>query len=136
MSERELRNLHKKAKQRVIAKKGFYIHFGIYVIISIFLFLINLLADPSDYWFYYPVLSWGIAVAIQYFVTFGVPGSDILSQEWEERELEREMYILQRQEGMIRRTTVEDYPDSHEEMDELELREPVRAKKNWDQDLV
>ncbi len=135
MSEQERRALQRKAKNRVLAKKGFYIHFGIYVIFSLFLFAINLLTDPADYWFYYPVLSWGVAIALHYLVTFGVPGSDILSQEWEQRELEKEMYILQRKKEL--EVGKDSFPDmDEEEPGELELRDPVRLKRNWDDDLV
>ena len=112
MSDPKATSLERKARSKVLAKKGFYIHFGIYAITSLFFLTINLLTDPSDLWFYYPVVSWGVAVAIQYLVTFGVPGSDILSDEWEQRELEREMYIMQRKNQMS--------PDgrSHEDFDD------------------
>jgi hypothetical protein len=134
MSDPKANSLERKARSKVLAKKGFYIHFGIFAIMSVFLLTINLLTDPSSLWFYYPVVSWGVAVAIQYLVTFGVPGSDILSDEWEQRELEREMYIMQRKNQMSPDgRSLEDFDD---EVDELELREPIKVGKNWDQDLV
>lgn len=134
MSDPKTDRLERKARSKVLAKKGFYIHFGIFAIISLFLLTINLLTDPSSLWFYYPVVSWGVAVAIQYLVTFGVPGSDILSDEWEQRELEREMYIMQRKDQLLR--DGRSIEDSEDEIDELELREPIKAGKNWDHDLV
>jgi hypothetical protein len=134
MSDPKATSLERKARSKVLAKKGFYIHFGIFAIISLFLLIINLLTHPSDLWFYYPVVSWGVAVAVQYLVTFGVPGSDILSDEWEQREMEREMYIL-RQKNQASRD-VRSSVDLEDDIDELELREPIKVRKNWDQDLV
>lgn len=135
MSESEKRRLERKARLRVLAKKGFFIHFGVFALVSLFLFIINMLTGPNDLWFYWPVVSWGLAVGIHYLVTFGVPGSDILSQEWEEREFQREMYILQRKKELAQGGS----PDQSflkEEDDELELKEPVKMNKTWDQDLV
>ena len=126
--------LERKARTKVLAKKGFYIHFGIFAIMSLFLLAINLLTNPASLWFYYPVVSWGVAVAIQYLVTFGVPGSDILSEEWEQRELEREMYIMQRKKQLSQNRLLGE--DLEDQLDELELRDPVKVGKNWDQDLV
>ena len=134
ISESENRRLQRKARTRVLAKRGFYIHFGVFAIVSLFLFAINVLTSNSVYWFYYPVLSWGLAVAIHYLVTFGVPGTDILSQEWEQREMERELYILQRKQGMAKDQLL--HSGTSEDLDELELREPVKVNKNWDEDLV
>ena len=126
--------LERKARAKVLAKKGFYIHFGIFAIMSLFLLAINLLTNPASLWFYYPVVSWGVAVATQFLVTFGVPGSDILSEEWEQRELEREMYIMQRKKQLSQNRLLGE--DLEDQLDELELRDPVKVGKNWDQDLV
>lgn len=134
MSDSEHRRLQRKAKTKVMAKKGFYIHFGVFAIVSLFLFAINILTSPSVYWFYYPILSWGLAVAIHYLVIFGVPGTDILSQEWEQREMEKELYILQRKKGISKDQLLES--GSADEVEELELREPVKVDKKWDEDLV
>ncbi|MBK8502517.1 MAG: hypothetical protein IPL46_10045 [Saprospiraceae bacterium] len=63
-----------------------------------------------------------------------MPGTDILSDEWEQRELEREMYIMQRKnQASHDGQSSEDFDD---EIDELELREPIKVGKNWDEDLV
>lgn len=80
-----------KAKKRVKAKKSFYQHLMSYAIVNLFLFALNLLTSPSHYWFIYPMLGWGIGLAFHYVDVFGIPGFDILSKEWEDRELEREL---------------------------------------------
>lgn len=133
MTHHEDARLQRKARLRVFAKKGFFIHFGVFAIVSLFFFIINILTGP-DLWFYWPVISWGLAVAIHYLVTFGVPGTDILSQEWEEREYAKEMYILQRKKEMQNKA-VEQRGRSIDG-DELELKDPVKVGRNWDEDLV
>ena len=72
MSEDE--ELRIKAAKRVEQKIGFYWHFGAYVPVNIFLFLI---------WFYtggFPwpllvLLFWGIGVLAHYLITFVIEGS-------------------------------------------------------------
>lgn len=80
-----------RAKKRVKAKKAFYQHLMSYAIVNLFLFALNIITSPSHYWFIYPMLGWGIGLAFHYVDVFGIPGFDILSKEWEDRELEREL---------------------------------------------
>ncbi len=80
-----------KAKKRVKAKKAFFQHLMSYAIINLFLLVLNLLTSPGYLWFVFPLLGWGVGLAFHYVDVFGIPGFDILSKEWEERELEREL---------------------------------------------
>ena len=80
-----------KAKKRVKAKKAFYQHLMSYAIINLFLIALNLLTSPSALWFVFPLMGWGVGLAFHYVDVFGIPGFDILSKEWEDRELEREL---------------------------------------------
>lgn len=119
----------KKAKKRVKAKKDFYQHLMTYVIINAFLLILNLLTSPTSIWFYYPLLGWGVAVLFHYADVFGVPGFDILNQEWEERELQDE---LRRNEKSTSNKSNEGKEKSDTES--LELKE---LRKNYkDSDLV
>ena len=80
-----------RAKKRVKAKKSFYQHLMSYAIVNLFLLVLNLLTSPGTLWFVYPLLGWGLGLAFHYVDVFGIPGFDILSKEWEEKELEREL---------------------------------------------
>jgi len=53
---------HEEAKQKAQAIKGFYQHLLVYVLVNILLFVINLLKSPGSWWFYWPLLGWGIGV--------------------------------------------------------------------------
>jgi hypothetical protein len=83
MNEQETR--YQRAKKRVEALRGFYIHLGVYVVVNLLLFLINMTASPDSLWFFWPLLGWGIAVVLHAFSVFG-PGR-LLGADWEEKKI-------------------------------------------------
>jgi hypothetical protein len=109
---------YEKAHKRVQAKKKFYKHLGTYLVMSTFFYILNMLTSPGAWWFYWPMLGWGIGIAMQYVNVFGFPGSGLGSPDWEERELEKE----------IRRLSPKEKRKDSDMDDYLELRE-VEAKK-------
>ncbi|MEM8584212.1 MAG: 2TM domain-containing protein [Bacteroidota bacterium] len=52
-------------------KMSFNQHFRVYLVMSIFFFLVNVLGGSDNWWFYWPVLGWGIAVAMQALSIYG-----------------------------------------------------------------
>ncbi|MDH3243607.1 MAG: 2TM domain-containing protein [Saprospiraceae bacterium] len=114
-----------KARKKVKDKKEFYIHFGIYLICSIFFFVLNVLTGYQDgsveLWFFYPVLAWGVGVGIHYLSVFGIPGSDILNTDWEEREFAKELERLRDHEEEIKQL------DAPEE--DLHLPDPLLKRR-------
>jgi hypothetical protein len=62
----------KKTKQK--SEEEFKQHLGAFIIISLFLFLLNMFTSPSTWWFKYPVLGWSVGVAFHYLDVFGFPG--------------------------------------------------------------
>lgn len=126
-----------KIRKRVRLKKGFYIHFGVYIIVNIFLFMINHLTDPlpDGYaWFLFPLVSWGTAVAIHALAVFGFSSVGLFGDAWESKQIEIEMKKRGLKEGkrQLSKTNEMDM-DQH-----LELREMKAEKRtNYDeQDLV
>ncbi|RMG87268.1 MAG: hypothetical protein D6714_02725 [Bacteroidetes bacterium] len=117
----------KKARRRVKAKKGFYVHLGTFVVTNAFLILINLLTS-RHVWFIFPLLSWALAIGMHYIGVFGIPGIGNLSEEWEEKELEKELRKVSKNAKTLRPPR-----SSDEEM--LDLNAPVKEKltrKNYD----
>ena len=53
---------YKKAKKRVEAKMGFYIHLAVYVGVNVLLIVINWATSPQYLWFKWPLLGWGIGL--------------------------------------------------------------------------
>ena len=83
MSEQETR--YQNAKKRVEALKGFYSHLTVYVLVNLLLFAINMLTSPGSLWFFWPLMGWGIGVALHALRVFGSGGR--LGAEWEERKI-------------------------------------------------
>lgn len=56
-----------KASQEQAKKRDEFIRFNLipYLTISIFLVFLNLVTTPRDFWSIYPVLGWGLGVAIE-----------------------------------------------------------------------
>lgn len=59
-SEDDLRRI---ARHKINYRMGVKIHLGIFIIISVLLFLVNLIFTPSFWWFLFPTLGWLVGVA-------------------------------------------------------------------------
>ena len=73
---------YQRAHARVQALKGFYTHATAYVVVNIALFIINLVTG-GGWWFYWPLIGWGIGLGVHALNVFGLSGR--LGQDWEER---------------------------------------------------
>jgi hypothetical protein len=83
MNQEDLK--YQRAQKRVEAIRGFYIHLGVYVIVNVFLFLINIITSPEGLWFYWVLLGWGIGVAAHAFTVFGA--DRLFGSDWEEKKI-------------------------------------------------
>lgn len=78
------------ADARAEELQGYYVHLLVYFTVNTGLFLINLFTrgdGGGGWWFYWPLLGWGIGVLIHTMVTFG----GVFSDGWRERKAE-ELY--------------------------------------------
>jgi len=89
MSEEELYSL---ARKRVEEKKGFYIHFAVYIVVNILLVIIWAVTGAGFPWFVFPLGGWGIGVLFHFLgvFVFSRPGG------WERREIEKEVERLRK----------------------------------------
>jgi 2TM domain len=76
-----------EARRYVRRKRIFYAVFGIWIALSLMWFLIDLADDSTSYWFYWPMLGTGVAVAITGVVLLGVGG--LFGAGWEQREIDK-----------------------------------------------
>jgi hypothetical protein len=74
-----------RAQKRVEALRGFYIHLGVYLLVNLLLFLLNIIVMPDDLWFYWVILGWGIAIVAHAFSVFGA--ERVFGADWEERKI-------------------------------------------------
>jgi hypothetical protein len=114
--------IYREARRRVDEKKKFYKHLYTFLIFnSIFLVMSFFRGRP-----FAPLtvtFFWGAGLIFHYLKVFGLPGSGILSREWEDKEVRKEINNLKKtRRGDLR----DDEP--------LELKE---LRKNYDEsDLV
>jgi fatty acid desaturase len=77
-----------RAKRRVAAIKGFYIHLTVFVLVIAGLFVVDL-ATGSDWWVHWVLLGWGIGVVAHAFAVFG-RAPEIVA-DWEAKKLKQLM---------------------------------------------
>jgi 2TM domain len=116
-------DIHDEAERRVKAKAKFYKHLFAFIVVNTFLFLTALFqGEPFGT---LPVfLGWGVGLAFHYLKVFGIPGSGVLSKDWEDKEYKKELERLEQKHPAKRQMPEE----------KLELKEV--AKNYRDSDLV
>jgi hypothetical protein len=50
--------------------RRFFLHAFVYVSVNTLLIVVNLFTSPTLYWFYWPLLGWGVALAAHGYVVF------------------------------------------------------------------
>lgn len=85
----ENQKAYEKAKRRVEAKIGFYIHLAVYVGVNVLLIIINLSTSPQTLWFEWPLLGWGIGLFFHGMSIFVFSGRRL--REAKEKMIEKEM---------------------------------------------
>ena len=78
-----------KAQKKVEDLKGFYGNLSSYIFVNIGLLILNLLTSPEHLWFFYPLLGWGIGVAIHGMSVFNY--MPFLNRDWEEKKIKELM---------------------------------------------
>jgi hypothetical protein len=73
------------ARQRILSRRrsAFMSHFLVYIVVNVFLVALNAITTPGRWWAVFPLLGWGMAVALS--ARFG------LSKDVSERALMREV---------------------------------------------
>ena len=74
---------YEQALKQARELRGFYTHLLVYVLVNAFLFGIDYLSDPGEWWFYWPLLGWGIGLAAHGASVY--IGVRAFGADWEER---------------------------------------------------
>lgn len=82
--------LYRRAKARVEERLGFYRHATIYVLVNLFLLGLNWFRSPEHWWAIWPVLGWGIGLALHGINVFSYGWGSARKEEMIRREMERE----------------------------------------------
>lgn len=78
-------NIVDPTRKYVRELRDFYTHLSIWLVVSVLLFVIDALT-PGGPWFYWPVLIWGVAVAINAVSVFFT--GRFLGPDWEQRKVD------------------------------------------------
>jgi hypothetical protein len=79
---------YERAKRRVDMLKAFYLHLLVYISVMLGLLLIDIFSGEG-WWFYWPMIGWGIAVAVHGAVVLVTGGQ--FGRDWEERKIHEYM---------------------------------------------
>ena len=96
---------YKRAKERVEAIKGFYVHASVYLLVNLGLFAINALTSglaEGMWWFYWPLIGWGIGLTAHAISVFLAGDTGPLGARWEERKTRE---IMEKEEAAKRSPT-------------------------------
>ena len=83
------RERYLRARARVHQLRGFYIHVGVFVVVNLYLLIINLVTNAQSLWFYWPLLAWGVGLAVHGFIVLGAGGT--IGAGWEQRKIREYM---------------------------------------------
>ena len=88
----EKQEVYQRAKERVEAKIGFYIHLAVYVGVNILLIIINLSTSAEYLWFKWPLLGWGIGLFFHGMSIFVFSGEKFkgIKEKMIEKEMKRD----------------------------------------------
>ena len=76
---------YRRARSRVKALRGFYVHLTVYLLVNTGLIAINVLVQQGGWWWPWAAGGWGIGLAAHAVGVFVVPG--FLGRDWEQRKI-------------------------------------------------
>jgi hypothetical protein len=80
---------YRRAKRRVAAMRGFYIHLMVYLLVNTGLITLNVLLPHGGWWWQWTAFGWGIGLVAHAAGVF--IGPDLFGRGWEERKIKELM---------------------------------------------
>ena len=107
-----------EARRRVRRLRGFYVQLGWFVVVNLFLLIVNLVTSPDDLWFYWVTIFWGLGLVLH--VASIYLHKDFLGKDWEERKVEAlTKYVSQFSSGWYDYKGPELSPEEKEEVKKM-----------------
>ena len=72
--------LYTESKKIIERQLSFWIHFAIFVGVNLILCIVNFISNPHLLWFFYPLVSWGLALYFHFL--FGLVFHEANLQKW------------------------------------------------------
>jgi len=80
---------YQQARERVKEEKGFFIHLISYLLVNAFFILLDVFTSRGHFWFFWPMIGWGIGLGFHW---MGVFGKDmIFGKSWEEKRIQKHL---------------------------------------------
>lgn len=76
-----------KARSRVRSMRDFYRHLSAYVIVNIFVFLMNVISSGFGPWLFVMPVGWGIGLFYHWYSVFGM--KRVFDDAWEKKHIDR-----------------------------------------------
>ena len=86
----ENQEAYERARKRVEAKIGFYVHLSVYIAVNILLVIVNISTSPQYLWFKWPLIGWGIGVISHALGVFVFTGGSTIKEQMIEKEMKKE----------------------------------------------
>lgn len=80
---------YERARRRAKAKYGFFVHAVVYAAVMLLLVVVNVVTSPGNIWFIWPLVGWGLAVALHGARAFLLSDGTEIIDALTERELDR-----------------------------------------------
>ncbi|MHC5201603.1 2TM domain-containing protein [Myroides sp. LJL119] len=74
-----------QAKKKVAKIKKFYSHLTVYIMVNVFLIILNLLTEPNFMWSFIVLFAWGISIVVQGMQVYNY--SFFLGEDWESKKI-------------------------------------------------
>lgn len=78
-----------RARERLEARRGFYAHLMVFVVVNAALLIINMTTAPDVLWAKWPLMGWGIGLAFHGLSVFVIGDRFAVTDEMVERELKK-----------------------------------------------
>lgn len=78
-----------EAMEYVQGLKSFYMHAMTFVVVNVFIILVNLITSPGYFWFVWALLGWGLGLAIHALHTFD--WFAYFDSNWEKKQIEKRL---------------------------------------------
>ena len=78
-----------KAKKRVEARMGFYIHLAVYLLVNTFLSILNMSFSSDYFWVIWPMIGWGSGLIIHGLRTFVFTSESSVKERLIEKEMQK-----------------------------------------------
>ena len=82
-------DIDRLARRRAGAKLGCYIHLSVYLLVNLMVFALSSLAFGHRPWSLFPLLGWGVGVALHFISVFVLGNGSELRERMVQKERER-----------------------------------------------